>query len=330
MCGSVFSRRSVGSPGFISEGSDVRRKAPFLLVGVRSSPARAGKDNKQEEQQQVVEAATEAAAPRTVNVDGQTDKFNSAFLAYFPNEVQVRPVTRSIQGDLDRRASPVTMARSSRPALRGQGGAAERPRPRASRRCGDAAEGPGDANQTARAAVLPRQRKQPTTPPGVPKVPQPAFNGRQGYYNSGFLPEGKTFSVKLADDVSPERVPLLLQPARRGHVRDDHGQTQGNRDPSRPRSRTPAVPTRGARQQDRRPHTDAMAARRFRRAQRRSRASGRQRPSGTRERVHRAGHQHQGRPEGHVGGHRAAHDQLRCRSGAAELPIGCSRRRRPP
>jgi len=65
-------------------------------------------------------------------------------------------------------------------------------------------EGPGDAHQNAAQPCFLDSEKPPTDAENkpCPKVPQPAFNGRQSYYNSGFLPEGKTFSVKLADDIT--------------------------------------------------------------------------------------------------------------------------------
>lgn len=52
-------------------------------------------------------------------------------------------------------------------------------------------------------------RGDPPTDPktACPKRDQPAFNGRQSYYSSGFIPpsgpNGNTFRVKLADDISP-------------------------------------------------------------------------------------------------------------------------------
>lgn len=65
-------------------------------------------------------------------------------------------------------------------------------------------EGPGDANQIAanpcyiETGTLPADAKKP-----CPTVAQPAFNGRQAYYSSGFLEPGKDFAVKLADDIKP-------------------------------------------------------------------------------------------------------------------------------
>ena len=32
---------------------------------------------------------------------------------------------------------------------------------------------------------------------------QPDFDGTQTYYNSGFMPDGEVFKVKLADDIEP-------------------------------------------------------------------------------------------------------------------------------
>jgi plastocyanin len=184
----------------------VRRKALILLVGVAFIASACGKDNKKSSSKSS-KAATEAAATRTVNVDGQTDKFNSAFLAYFPNEVQVRPGdTVDFKEIWTGEPHSVTMGTLVEAGL----SAAKAAPPNGPPPPGFASlpvmlpEGPGDANQTAAQPCFLDSEKPPAdATKACPKVPQPAFNGRQSYYNSGFLPEGKTFSVKLADDVSP-------------------------------------------------------------------------------------------------------------------------------
>src|SRR2546425_8042626 len=81
----------VGSPGHFPqrEGVEVRRKALIaIVVGLALIATGCGKSKKSSKKATKTAAG---AATRTVNVDGQTDKFNGAFLAYFPNDVQVRP-----------------------------------------------------------------------------------------------------------------------------------------------------------------------------------------------------------------------------------------------
>jgi len=223
----------------------------------RSYASACGKDNKKSKQQ-VVEGGHRGGGDKNSHVDGQTDKFNSAFLAYFPNEVQVRPGdTVDFKEIWTGEPHSVTMGTLVEAGL----SAAKAAPPNGPPGPGFASlpvmlpEGPGDANQTAAQPCFLDSEKPPTdATKGVPQGAAAAFNGRQSYYNSGFLPEGKTFSVKLADDVSPGAYHYYC---------NLHGADMSGRSRSNPRNRDP-VGGRGenagksqlaARQQDRRaPH----------------------------------------------------------------------------
>ena len=206
----ILTAARVGSPGFISEGSGVRRKALIaIVVGLALIATGCGKSKKSSKKSS--KAATEAAATRTVNVDGQTDKFNGAFLAYFPNEVQVRPGdTVDFKEIFTGEPHSVTMGTLVEAGLSAAKAVPKDAPPNTPPPAGFASlptmlpEGPGDANQNGAQPCFLDSEKPPTdVKTACPKVPQPAFNGRQSYYNSGFLPEGKVYSVKLADDITP-------------------------------------------------------------------------------------------------------------------------------
>ena len=62
-------------------------------------------------------------------------------------------------------------------------------------------DGPGDANQMAANPCF-IDSGDPPTDKACPKREQPEFDGTQSVYNSGFLPEGARFEVKLADDIA--------------------------------------------------------------------------------------------------------------------------------
>jgi plastocyanin len=65
-------------------------------------------------------------------------------------------------------------------------------------------QGPGDVNQNAAQPCFLATGAPPSdASKACPQGAQPAFNGKQTYYNSGFLPAGATFKVKLAPDTAP-------------------------------------------------------------------------------------------------------------------------------
>lgn len=65
-------------------------------------------------------------------------------------------------------------------------------------------DGPGDANQlSANPCFVAGDTPPADTEKACPKTEQPAFDGTQAVYNSGFLPNDETFEMKLADDLAP-------------------------------------------------------------------------------------------------------------------------------
>ena len=153
-------------------------------------------------------AAPSAAQTRTVNVDNQTDKFNAGFLAYFPDDVAVRPGdTVVFKENFSGEPHSVTFGTLVEPGLAAEKALGSHPNedaPAFKSLPVMLPEGPGDANQVAVNPCFVDNGSLPTdTTKPCPKVAQPDFNGRQAYYNSGFLPADATFSVKLASDISP-------------------------------------------------------------------------------------------------------------------------------
>jgi plastocyanin len=138
-----------------------------------------------------------------VNVDGKADTFGMATTAYFPHELKVtagstvdftsvftgEPHTVTLGALVDEGASKLSStpqgdepdAWKKLPALLPQG--------------------PGDANQMA-ANPCNVASGDPPMDKACPKVAtQPAFDGKQPVFSSGFLPDGAKFEVKLADDI---------------------------------------------------------------------------------------------------------------------------------
>ncbi len=65
-------------------------------------------------------------------------------------------------------------------------------------------EGPGDANQAAVNPCFVTGGELPTDPTQQCEVTQPPpFTGTELFYNSGFLPDGEMFELRLADDIAP-------------------------------------------------------------------------------------------------------------------------------
>jgi plastocyanin len=148
-------------------------------------------------------SSSSSAQTRTVQVDGKTDKFNGDFLAYFPDQVTVHAGdTVDFRENWTGEPHTVTF-----------GTLAEK----------DISAGKADANaQQSLPNLIPgedfaQNAAQPCylatgSPPGDPKTActkdqqtQKDFDGTQSFYNSGFLPEGADFKVKLASTTKPGR-----------------------------------------------------------------------------------------------------------------------------
>ncbi len=149
-----------------------------------------------------------------VQVDGKASTYNSTFLAYFPNELTARPGD-TVQFKLVDTGEPhtVTFGTLADQALAAAAKAAAAPN--APPGVGDAVpemqklpnllpEGPGDAIQAAAQPCFLASGDPPASDAcAKAQQTQPAFNGKQTFYNSGWLAPDQIFSVKLADDIAP-------------------------------------------------------------------------------------------------------------------------------
>ena len=161
-----------------------------------------------------IKAAATGAQTFTVNVDGVNSKANESFLAYFPQSTTVHqgdtvvfhyvgvgePHTVTF-GSLADKA--VSLYSKLTPAQQN----ASTPPPAFA--AADAAlpqlfpHGPGDANQSAANTCFLAGGK-----PGNALCPkservQPAFNGSQSYYNSGWLNNNQKFTVHISSSTPP-------------------------------------------------------------------------------------------------------------------------------
>lgn len=154
-------------------------------------------------------AAASGPQKLTVNVDGKADKFNGAFLSYFPNAVSARPGdTVEFKNVFTGEPHTVTMGKLVDTGLEAAKGAPpDGPPPAAfgSLPTLIGEEGRPSVHQNAAQPCFLENANPPSDQENkaCAKVAQPDFNGRQTYYNSGYLPEGKNFTVKLANDTTP-------------------------------------------------------------------------------------------------------------------------------
>jgi plastocyanin len=158
-------------------------------------------------------SSSSGAQTRTVQVDNTTDKFNGAFLQYFPKAVTVHPGdTVDFHENWTGEPHTVTMGGLVDTALKAVDAIPpdERqsapPPPALQKLPTLLPQGPGDANQNGAQPCYLSTGEPPTDPAtACPKAQQtqPDFNGTQTYYNSGFMPEGDTFKVKLSPDIKP-------------------------------------------------------------------------------------------------------------------------------
>jgi plastocyanin len=155
---------------------------------------------------------------RTVLVDYDHDEFAGAFLTYFPQIVTARPgdildFKQAWTGEahtvtmgtlVDKAVAPVRelIKRNEVP---------DEPPPEIEEALAPLPfmiQEDGVVNQVAGQPCYLDEGLPPTDPATpCPKTPQPAFNGRQAYFNSGFIPyegeQGNQFKMKLADDIAP-------------------------------------------------------------------------------------------------------------------------------
>jgi plastocyanin len=160
---------------------------------------------------------------RTVRVDYSHDEFPSSFLKYFPREVTLRPGDTAVfKQTWTGEPHSVTMGtlvndlmKVVEPYIEG----AEKGEPIPDEEPPEVTEASKplpfmfgeEINDVAQNAAQPcfLDSGAPPTDPNTacPKRSQPDFNGKQSYYNSGFIPyegsAGNEFKVPLADDITP-------------------------------------------------------------------------------------------------------------------------------
>jgi plastocyanin len=157
-------------------------------------------------------SGSSGAQTRAVQVDNTTDKFNGSFLQYFPKDVAVHPGdTVDFHENWTGEPHTVTMGTLVEDGLKAVEAAGPNaqngpPPPAFAKLPTLLPEGPGDAHQNAaQPCFLPNGEPPSDENTACPKAQQTPtdFTGTQAYYNSGFLPEGDTFKVKLSPDIKP-------------------------------------------------------------------------------------------------------------------------------
>ncbi len=160
-----------------------------------------------------------AAQSRTVLVDYNDDQFAGSFLTYFPQVVTARPGdTVEFKQAWTGEAHTVTMGTlvdkavaPVRDLIKSGAPIPDEPPPEIEEALAPLPfmlQEDGRVNQVGAQPCYLDQGLPPTDPETpCPKTPQPAFNGRQAYFNSGFIPyrgeQGNKFKMKLADDIAP-------------------------------------------------------------------------------------------------------------------------------
>jgi plastocyanin len=166
--------------------------------------------------------ATAVAAPKTVKVqvDGTATDHNEAFFHYFPSALTVHPGD-TISFNLHDSGEPHTVSFGSQfspmfefLAKNCPNGVSappcDQPNPELEGQFNDLfanfpsllPDGPGDANQGPANPCFKDTGDLPLET-ACPKTDQPAFNGKQSVFSSGWLGADKDFTVKLADDLQP-------------------------------------------------------------------------------------------------------------------------------
>jgi plastocyanin len=167
------------------------------------------------------------AQTRTVKVDYNLDEFATSYLSYFPRTVTVRPGdTVEFQQDWTGEPHSVTMGTlvdryigPLLPVLRATPPIPEEPPPEVAEAAQafeqslppmmdfENEQGIRAAQNGAQPCYLDQGEPPKDLQTPCPKRPQPDFNGRQSYYNSGFIPyegdKGNEFTVRLADEIQP-------------------------------------------------------------------------------------------------------------------------------
>lgn len=157
---------------------------------------------------------SDGASELTVQIDGDADEFNVALLAYFPDKVTARPGDTIVyQSNFSGEPHSIAFGTLVEDAV-----AAERALTPEQMEGEPPAElmeaferipamlpdGPGDANQASVNPCFVVSGDLPDDPTQQCDTTEPeAFTGTELFYNSGFLPDGESFELQLADDIEP-------------------------------------------------------------------------------------------------------------------------------
>jgi plastocyanin len=148
-------------------------------------------------------SSSSSAQSRTVQVDGKTDKFNGDFLAYFPDQVTVHAGdTVDFKENWTGEPHTVTFGTLAEKDVQ-----AYQANPNAQQSLPSLIPGEDFGQNAAQPCYLANG-----SPPGDPNTAcaknqqtQSDFAGTESFYNSGFLPEGANFKVKLSSSIKPGR-----------------------------------------------------------------------------------------------------------------------------
>jgi plastocyanin len=150
--------------------------------------------------------ATDGAQTVSVNVDGKSDEIDMSSNKFFPGEVTLHPgdtikFTEIYTGE-PHTVTFGTLIEAGLAASDKAGASLATEPPELDKVPDVFPDGPGDAIQTA---ALPCfvTGELPANGAACPKVAQPAFDGKQTFYNSGYLADKEQFNVNLASDIAP-------------------------------------------------------------------------------------------------------------------------------
>jgi len=144
-----------------------------------------------------------------VQVDGKTPAFAASFTAYFPNEVKVRPGDsvkfKSIFSGEPHTVTLGTLADAGLAKAQAAGPDAQDEPPELKKIPDLLPQGPGDAVQTTAQPCFLPSGDPPADGAACSKdqQTQPDFDGTQSLFNSGFLADQATFTLKLAKTIKP-------------------------------------------------------------------------------------------------------------------------------
>ena len=169
--------------------------------------------------------ADDGGGPITIGVDGRSDDVNMAALHYFPDKVKVHAGdTLVYEGRFSGEPHSITFGAKIDEAIKLVNSVPEEvqnadgPPPADSPYAETFAkveeifnalpamlpQGPGDANQISVNPCFITTGEIPTDATQPCEVQEAApFTGTEVFYNSGFLPDGATFEMQLADDIAP-------------------------------------------------------------------------------------------------------------------------------